>query len=53
MPLRKHPTLLCLSLQSGEEGLGVGPFKTEGNGLKPPRGWFPSRPAEGASALRA
>lgn len=32
--------------------MGVGPFKKEGNGLKPLRGYFPSWPPEGARALR-
>lgn len=50
--VRKHPTLLQEFLQAGEEGLGVGPFKKEGNGLKPRRGRFPSWTPEGARALR-
>lgn len=52
VPVRKHPTLLQVFLQVGEEGLGVGPFKKEGKGLKPQRGHFPSWTPEGARALR-
>lgn len=52
VPVRKHPTLLQVFLQSGGEGLGVGPFKKEGKGLKPQRGDFPSWTPEGARALR-
>lgn len=52
VPVRKHPTLLQVFLQAGEEGLGVGPFKKEGKGLKPQRGHFPSWTPEGARALR-
>lgn len=52
VPVRKHPTLLQVFLQAGEEGLGVGPFKKEGKGLKPQRGDFPSWTPEGARALR-
>lgn len=52
VPVRKHPTLLQVFLQAGEEGLGVGPFKKEGKGLKPQRGCFPSWTPEGARALR-
>lgn len=52
MPVRKHPTLPQVFLQSGGEGLGVGPFKKEGKGLKPQRGYFPSWTPEGARALR-
>lgn len=52
VPVGKHPTLLQVFLQVGEEGLGVGLFKKEGKGLKPQRGDFPSWTPEGARALR-